>query len=115
MRYKEQIFQSASLVIFLGCSCFAIYLVFLLASYSSAIARMERRFEERTFPKMTEMIDQRINLFFNPSLQGLTLLADNLGLADNHGGRGIESRRASFPDESMDRTARGKLGGRFRP
>lgn len=78
MRYKEQIFQSASLVIFLGCSCFAIYLVFLLASYSSAIARMERRFEERTFPKMTEMIDQRINLFFNPSLQGLTLLADNL-------------------------------------
>lgn len=47
-------------------------------SYSSAAARLERQFEESTFPRMTEMIDQRINLFFSPSIKGLTLLSESL-------------------------------------
>jgi signal transduction histidine kinase len=78
MRYKEKIFKSARLIVFLGCSCFAVYLVFLLMSYSTAVTRLERRFEENTFPRMTAIIDQRIDLFFTPSMKGLTLLSHSL-------------------------------------
>ncbi len=77
MRYKEKIFKSASFIIFLGVFCFFIYIVFLLVSYSSAVTRLEKQFEENTFPRMTEMIDQRINLFFNPSVKGLILLSES--------------------------------------
>lgn len=82
MRDIEQIFKSARFIVFLGFSCFMIYLAFLLVSYSSAVTRLERQFEESTFPGMTEMIDQRINLFFNPSVKGLSLLSGTLDWQD---------------------------------
>lgn len=54
------------------------YLGFLLVSYSSAINRLDRQFEESTFPKLIELIDYRIDLFFKPSLKGLSLLSETL-------------------------------------
>ncbi len=82
MQYKDQISRSVRFVIILGCSCFIIFLVFLLVSYSSAVTRLEKQFEENTFPRMTEMIDLRINLFFAPSVKGLTLLSGSLDWQD---------------------------------
>ncbi|HPF07834.1 MAG TPA: ATP-binding protein [Spirochaetota bacterium] len=78
MRYKESIYKSTRFIVFLGCACFVIYLVFLLVSYSSAVTRLEKQFEESTFPRMTELIDQKINLFFNSSVKGLTILSNTL-------------------------------------
>jgi len=82
MQYKELISKSVRFIIFLGCSCFVIYLVFLLVSYSSAVTRLEKQFEESTFPRMSEMIDHRINLFFLSSVKGLSLLSENLDWHD---------------------------------
>lgn len=78
MQDKELISRSARFTVFLGCSCFIIFIIFLLVSYSSAVTRLEKQFEENTFPRMTEMIDQRITLFFTPSVKGLTLLSGSL-------------------------------------
>lgn len=78
MHNIEQIIKSARFIVLLGCSCFFIYLVFLIVSYFSAVIRLERQFEESTFPKMTEIIDHKINLFFNPSVKGLSLLSESL-------------------------------------
>lgn len=97
MQYKELISRSTRFIVFLGCSCFIIYLAFLLVSYSSAVTRLERQFEESTFPRMTEMIDQRINLFFNPSVKGLTLLSDSLDWPD------ILKKAVSNPGEFKSR------------
>lgn len=78
MSNAEKIIKSSRYIILLGCSCFFIYLGFLLVSYSSAINRLDRQFEESTFPKLIELVDYRIDLFFKPSLKGLSLLSETL-------------------------------------
>ena len=78
MSDTKKIIRSSRYIILLGCSCFFIYLVFLLVSYLSAINRLERQFEESTFPKLTELIDHRIDLFFKPTVKGLSLLSETL-------------------------------------
>lgn len=78
MRDTEKIIKSSRYIILLGCSCFFIYLGFLLVSYSSAINRLDRQFEDSTFPKLIELVDYRIDLFFKPSLKGLSLLSETL-------------------------------------
>lgn len=47
-------------------------------SYQSAIRHLKSQFEESTFPKLVEMIDQRIDLFFKSPVKGLSILADTL-------------------------------------
>ena len=74
----EKIIKSSRYIIVLACSCFLIYLVFLLVSYLSAINRLEKQFEDSIFPKLTEMIDHRIDLVFKPSSKGLSLLSESL-------------------------------------
>lgn len=97
MQYKEKISTSAKFIVLLGCSCFVIYLVLLMVSYFSATSRLKRHFEEISFPKMTEMIDQKINLFFNPSVKGLTLLSESLDWRD------IMRKAVSNPEQLKSR------------
>lgn len=78
----EKIIRSSRYIILLACSCFIIYLVFLLVSYLSAVNRLEKQFEDSIFPKLTEMIDHRIDLFFKPSVKGLSLLSETLNWRD---------------------------------
>ncbi len=82
MSDTKKIIRSSRYIILLGCCCLIIYLIFLLVSYLSAINRLERQFEESDFPKMTELIDRRIDLFFKPSIKGLSLLSETLDWRD---------------------------------
>ncbi len=78
MSDTKKIIKTSRYIILLGCCCLLIYLIFLLGSYLSAINRLEKQFEESTFPKLTEIIDKRIDLFFKPSVKGLSLLSETL-------------------------------------
>lgn len=74
----ERIIKLSRYIILLAVSCFIVYLFFILESYSSAVNRLERQFEESTFPQLTDLIERRIDLFFRPSIKALTLLSDTL-------------------------------------
>jgi len=78
MNDTGKIIRSSRYIILLGCLCFFTYLTFLLVSYLSAVNRLERLFEESTFPRLTELIDHKIELFFKPSVKGLSLLSETL-------------------------------------
>lgn len=97
MQYKALISRSARFIVFLGCSCFIIFLIFLVASYSSAVTLLEKQFEKGTFPRMNEMIDQSIGLFFTPPVKGLSLLSDSLDW------RTIMTDAAANPRQLKDR------------
>lgn len=78
MNDTEKIIRSSKYIILLGCVCFFIYITFLFVSYHSAIRHLKSQFEESTFPKLVEMIDNRIDLFFKAPVKGLSILADTL-------------------------------------
>jgi len=78
MRDTEKIIRFSRYIVLLGCSCFFIYLGAVIVSYYSAINRLNKQFEEYTFPKLTEQVDRRIDLFFKPSMKVLTLLSETL-------------------------------------
>ncbi len=51
---------------------------FLLVSYFHGIDRQKREIADSIFPKLTERVDARTELFFKPSITGLSLLSETL-------------------------------------
>jgi len=78
MSDPKKIIRTSRYIILLGCSCFFIYAGFLLVSYFNGIDRLNREFEESIFPGLTERVDTRIEIFFKPTVTGLSLLSETL-------------------------------------
>ncbi|HNX23049.1 MAG TPA: ATP-binding protein [Spirochaetota bacterium] len=78
MKGQEKIIRTSRYIILLGCSCFLIYSVFTLVSYFYGIDRLNRDLRDNIFPKLTERVDARIELFFKPTITGLSLLSETL-------------------------------------
>jgi len=74
----KKIIKITGYIILLGCSCFFIYSGFLVVSYFYGIERLEMEIDERIFPELTERVDLRIEIFFEPSVTGLSLLSKTL-------------------------------------
>ncbi len=78
MSDPKKIIRISRFIILLGCSCFFIYGGFLFVSYFYGIDRLNREFDEIIFPRLTERVDVRIEIFFKPSITGLSLLSETL-------------------------------------
>lgn len=70
-----KIIRITSYIILLGFSCFFIYSGFLVVSYFYGIQRLNMEIEEIIFPGLTERVNLRIEVFFEPSITGLSLLS----------------------------------------
>jgi hypothetical protein len=78
MSDPKKIIRTSRYIILLGFSCFFIYTGFIIVSYFYGIERLNREFEDSIFPRLTERVDSRIEIFFKPSITGLSLLSETL-------------------------------------
>jgi hypothetical protein len=78
MSDPKKIIRITNYIILLGCSCFFIYSGFLVVSYFYGIDRLNSELREDIFPRLTERVDVRIEVFFEPAISGLSLLSKTL-------------------------------------
>ncbi|PKL18563.1 MAG: hypothetical protein CVV49_05660 [Spirochaetae bacterium HGW-Spirochaetae-5] len=78
MKGPEKIIRTSRYIILLGCSCFLIYSIFILVSYFYGIDRLNKDLRDNIFPRLTERVDVRFELFFKPAITGLSLLSETL-------------------------------------